>query len=64
MVYAVVVSISRVTDNKHHPTDVLAGAVLGLTIASLALCRLGLASKDDRYCSVLSAGIFLELLGK
>ena len=64
VVYAVVVSISRVTDNKHHPTDVLAGAVLGLTIAALALCRLGQANKDYRYCSLLSDEIFLELFVK
>ena len=48
VLYAVVVSISRVTDNKHHPTDVLAGAVLGLTIAGLGLSRLGQDSKDYR----------------
>ena len=53
VLYAVVVSISRVTDNKHHPTDVLAGAVLGLTIAGLGLSRLGQDSKDYRYCSVM-----------
>ena len=33
MVYAVVCSLSRVTDKKHHPTDVLAGAVLGIALA-------------------------------
>ena len=26
-------SITRVTDNKHHPTDVLAGALLGTSVA-------------------------------
>lgn len=30
---AVFVSLSRVIDNKHHPTDVLAGSVLGIIIA-------------------------------
>ena len=54
LVYAVVVSISRVTDNKHHPTDVLAGAGLGLTIAALALYRLGLVTEDSRYSSLLT----------
>ena len=53
VVYAVVVSISRVTDNKHHPTDVLAGTVLGLTIAGLALNRLGLVTKDCRFSTVM-----------
>ena len=48
VVYAVGVSISRVTDNKHHPTDVLAGAVLGLTVALLSLFRLGRDSRDYR----------------
>ena len=52
MVYAVLVSISRVTDNKHHPTDVLAGALLGLALALLALYKLGAGSKDHRYSRV------------
>jgi len=33
LVYAMVCSLSRVTDKKHHPTDVLAGAVLGTALA-------------------------------
>ena len=52
MVYAVLVSISRVTDNKHHPTDVLAGALLGLAVAFLSLYKLGAGSKDHRYSGV------------
>ena len=40
MVYAVLVSISRVTDNKHHPGDVVAGALLGLGVALLSLQRI------------------------
>lgn len=40
MVYAVLVSISRVTDNKHHPGDVVAGALLGLSVALLSLQRI------------------------
>ena len=56
VVYAVAVSISRVTDNKHHPTDVVAGAVLGLTTALLSLFRLGRDSGDYRwYHEVLSS---------
>ena len=39
LVYGLVVAISRVTDNKHHPTDVLAGAVLGSVTAAIALTR-------------------------
>jgi len=37
--YALVTSVSRVTDNKHHPTDVIAGAVLGVVMAILVGCR-------------------------
>merc|ERR1719394_1138289 len=32
LLYASGVSISRVTDNKHHVTDVIAGAVLGSSL--------------------------------
>ena len=39
LVYCVFVSISRVTDHKHHPTDVLAGASLGLVISLVSLSR-------------------------
>jgi len=39
LVYGLVVAVSRVTDNKHHPTDVLAGAVLGAGAAVIALTR-------------------------
>jgi len=35
LLYASGVSISRVTDNKHHVTDVLAGAVLGCSLATV-----------------------------
>ena len=38
-VYAMLVSISRVTDNKHHPSDVLAGALLGVSLALMSLYR-------------------------
>ena len=29
---ALLVSASRITDNKHHPTDVIAGAALGVAV--------------------------------
>lgn len=29
--------ITRITDNRHHPTDVLAGAILGTVIAIIAV---------------------------
>ena len=32
---AVFVALSRVLDNKHHPTDVLTGSVIGVVIGSL-----------------------------
>ena len=31
--YATYCSLSRISDNKHHPTDVVAGIILGLTHA-------------------------------
>lgn len=34
---AVFVCLSRVSDYKHHATDVFAGAVIGVFIASLAV---------------------------
>ena len=30
--------LSRVSDNKHHPTDVLAGAILGVLAALFTVC--------------------------
>lgn len=37
LLYAIGCCISRVTDFKHHPTDVLAGAVLGCSLALAAV---------------------------
>ena len=31
--------ITRITDNRHHPTDVLSGAILGTVIAIIAVRR-------------------------
>lgn len=36
------VALSRVTDNKHHPTDVLAGSILGTLIASFTFYYLNI----------------------
>ena len=37
LVYALLVACSRVTDNKHHPGDVMAGAAMGTLLALLSL---------------------------
>ena len=39
LVYALIVAFSRVTDNKHHPGDVAAGAIMGTFLALLSLLR-------------------------
>jgi membrane-associated phospholipid phosphatase len=35
--YSYCLGITRITDNRHHPTDVLAGGVLGSVIAIVAV---------------------------
>lgn len=45
LLYAILCCCSRLTDNKHHPTDVLAGAVLG---TSLAVAALSWAGREGR----------------
>ena len=35
--FAVFTSLSRVSDYKHHPEDVVCGALLGLTVSSLTV---------------------------
>ena len=44
------VAISRVRDNKHHPSDIVGGALLGITI-----CMVYLGRAIPRHCSVLDA---------
>ena len=39
LAYCALVAVSRVADNKHHATDVVAGALLGAAVALLALVR-------------------------
>jgi len=34
----VYICVSRVSDNKHHPSDVIAGALLGVVSALLVVC--------------------------
>lgn len=33
------ISMSRITDNQHHPSDVVAGMVLGMSIAIMYIMR-------------------------
>jgi phosphatidate phosphatase len=35
LMFAMVVSVSRMWDNKHHWSDVVAGAALGATVAAV-----------------------------
>ena len=39
LVYALIVVCSRVTDNKHHVGDVVAGAIMGAFLAILSIIR-------------------------
>jgi len=40
LIMAAVSSLSRITDNRHHASDVLAGAMLGITIGLVTAARL------------------------
>jgi hypothetical protein len=40
VLYAIFTAISRITDHKHHPTDVMAGAVLGSVLAAATVHRI------------------------
>lgn len=55
LLYAVVVSLSRVSDNKHHPTDVIAGAVLGAALAlgvTHVAARLGVKYSNGEQAAI------------
>jgi len=52
LVYGTVVSITRVTDNKHHPRDVIAGAVLGSIVALLSLFNAKYKYERKQYSEV------------
>ena len=56
LAYCALVAVSRVADNKHHATDVVAGALLGAAVALLALVR-----ATPRSCSSRQRGEETEL---
>jgi hypothetical protein len=47
VLYAIFTAISRITDHKHHPTDVMAGAVLGSVLAAATVHRILVAGGTD-----------------
>ena len=47
-------SLTRVSDNMHHPSDVLAGSVIGIVVALLSYARLRLFFKKSNYNIVYS----------
>jgi hypothetical protein len=53
VLYAIFTAISRITDHKHHPTDVMAGAVLGSVLAAATVHRIlvagGTAATHHRH---------------
>ena len=47
---ALLISLSRISDNKHHGTDVLAGAVLGISVQTFnVICVMRLFGDVDVY---------------
>jgi hypothetical protein len=56
VLYAVFTGISRITDHKHHPTDVMAGAVLGAVMAVATVHRILVADTEGRQQSADSRG--------
>jgi hypothetical protein len=46
---ALFTSLTRVTDNMHHPSDVLAGSVIGIAVALLSYARVRLFLKSHNY---------------
>jgi len=49
---AVLVALSRVSDNKHHWSDVLSGGVIGVVMASLVACRLARVYASRRQLEI------------
>ena len=46
-------AITRVTDHRHHGTDVLAGAILGTVIAIIAVRNSSMSGKTDVFLCVV-----------
>ena len=67
VIMAAVSSLSRVTDNRHHAWDVLAGALLGLTIALVTAARLpqyeAIGSKESQELATGETKKQIGLLG-
>ena len=51
LAYAVFCSLSRISDNKHHPSDVVAGSLLGAALALVAVWGGGGAGELGRPAS-------------
>lgn len=49
VVYAIFTGISRITDHKHHSTDVMAGALLGAVMATATVHRILVADTNGRF---------------
>ncbi len=49
---ALLVGLSRISDNKHHPTDVLSGWIIGGAVAFVVVSQLPLHHRyEDYYAS-------------
>ena len=46
---ALLISASRISDNKHHPTDVMAGAALGVAVQGGTLFNSSSEIDSERY---------------
>ena len=51
LILAIFTSLSRISDNKHHPTDVLAGACLGILISFISFIYLNNFFKNSNLKS-------------
>ncbi|XP_055345757.1 phospholipid phosphatase 2-like [Paramacrobiotus metropolitanus] len=58
---ALLCSMSRVSDNKHHPTDVMAGSALGIVVSTVVVFVVGDYFLDRRALRAKIRGIFKKL---